>query len=47
MVTLWEGMLQHLFYICIADLPSSGMRSVEAKHYPQGGTLCLGEKEQC
>lgn len=44
MVTLWEGMLQHLFYICIADLLSSGMCAVGAKHYPRGGTLCLGEK---
>lgn len=24
MVTLWEGMLQLLFYICIADLSGSG-----------------------
>lgn len=35
MVTLWEGMLQLLFYICIADLPSCG------------GFLQAGARQHC
>jgi len=35
MVTLWEEMLQLLFYICIADLPSCG------------GFLQAGARQRC
>lgn len=35
MVTQWEGMLQLLFYICIADLPSCG------------GFLQAGARQHC